>query len=72
MNESMKQLGETSLKQDMQMRFAVEQMRDTLPQMLEYFALKARMQRAYYDSLVLEGFTKEQALSLCSNFVGGD
>jgi hypothetical protein len=43
---------------------AVKNLRDTLPAMLEWQALQARLQRARFEALVREGFTAEQALYL--------
>lgn len=43
---------------------AVKNLRDTLPAMLEWQALQARLQRARFEALVREGFTADQALYL--------
>lgn len=46
---------------------AIEQLRRGVPNMIEHAALVAKIKRAYYDNLISEGFTNEQALELCKH-----
>lgn len=43
----------------------VEQLKRTMPIMLEYAALNAQLKRAQYLAFVQQGFTPSQALELC-------
>lgn len=45
------------------------QLRASLPEFIEYLALRAQMKRAYYDDLVKQGFTEVQALELVAKDV---
>lgn len=42
----------------------VQAMKRALPNLKEYLQIKAEMGRAYYDALLAEGFTPEEALYL--------
>lgn len=44
---------------------AVEQLKRTMPVMLEYSALNAKLKFAQYTDYVNAGFTPQQALELC-------
>lgn len=44
---------------------AVEQLKRTMPVMLEYSALNAQLKFAQYTDFVKAGFTPQQALELC-------
>lgn len=43
----------------------LEQMRRTMPQMLEYAVLNAMLKRAQYIEFLRAGFTEQQSLELC-------
>lgn len=47
------------------LRASVEEMRRTLPLLIEYHQLDAKLRRARFDALVAEGFNAMQALELC-------
>jgi hypothetical protein len=40
---------------------------NALPQRLELIVVLARLQKAKYDALILEGFSEVQALELCKS-----
>lgn len=42
-------------------------MSKNLSTFIEYQAYKAKLVKEYYDALIEEGFTKEQALELCKS-----
>lgn len=44
---------------------SVEQLKRTMPVMLEYAVLTAQLKRAQYLEFVKVGFTEQQALELC-------
>ena len=44
---------------------ALKKMRAVLPMQLEYHAMNAKILKARYDSLIQEGFSESQALTLC-------
>lgn len=53
-----------SEKEQVSLAQAVKNLRETMPAMLEWQALQARIQRARFDALMREGFTADQALTL--------
>ncbi len=51
------------------MRAAIEGLRRMLPDMLQHAELIAQVKRSYYQALVKEGFTPEQALELTKHSI---
>jgi hypothetical protein len=50
---------------------ALEQLKRSMPQLIEYHVLTAEIKRAYFMALRTKGFTPEQALELTKvNLVG--
>jgi hypothetical protein len=47
------------------LRAAVEKMRRTLPLLIEYYQIDAKIRKARYEALIAEGFNPAQALELC-------
>ena len=47
-----------------QMEISLKLIRNNMPQMLEITAINAKLKREYFKSLVKEGFTENQALSI--------
>ena len=50
-----------------EMLAAVASLRRNLPALLEHMAIVAEMKRAYYNGLITQGFSAEQALELCKH-----
>lgn len=46
---------------------AIEGMKRTLPLMIEFHQLDAKVRRAKYTALIDEGFNEHQALELCKS-----
>jgi len=44
----------------------LQQMKDDLPNLFEFYEIQAKITRKRYESLRAEGFTPEEALALCS------
>lgn len=49
---------------------ALQGMRDTMPLQIELMMYKAKLVREYYDELIKQEFTEQQALELCKDFKG--
>jgi len=47
------------------LRASVENLRDSLPELMQNTMLMAQITRAKYNALVKEGFTEAQAIELC-------
>jgi len=47
-----------------EMKETLRAMRETMPTYLEYLTLTAKMTRAKYDAMIVEGFTPKEALEL--------
>ena len=45
---------------------SLSEMKRNLPDILEYSIIIAKIRKANYDAYIKEGFTKQQALELCS------
>lgn len=45
---------------------AVQQMVEELPAQIKYYEIRALVQRKYYQELINQGFSKEDALNLTS------
>ena len=43
---------------------AIRQLREDIPNLLEYVILIAELTKAKYDALILQGFTEAQAIEL--------
>ena len=50
------------------LRIAIENLRENFSTLLELYALTAKAKRAFFDSCVAEGFSKEEALALTRDF----
>ena len=50
-----------------EMRAAIEELKRTLPDMIEHTKIVAKIRKANYDAHIEEGFTPEQALTLCAS-----
>lgn len=48
-----------------QLKADLEKMKRQVPELMEYFAVRAKLTKAHFDGLVEAGFTPEQALELC-------
>lgn len=46
------------------LRTAIQQMKDNSKYMIECISIIAHLNRAYYESLITQGFTEDQALRL--------
>ena len=46
---------------------SVEELKRLLPHLISMAPIVAKVRRARYDALLAEGFTKDQALTLCEN-----
>lgn len=46
----------------------VQAMKRALPGMIEYLQMKAECMRAYYDALIEQGFTPDEALHLTGKY----
>lgn len=44
---------------------ALQQMKNNLPDLLEYVVLVARIKKGAYAAYIKEGFTEKEALELC-------
>lgn len=42
----------------------IEAIRNSLPELLEYMAIRAELKRNYYSHLIEQGFTKSEALRI--------
>ena len=43
---------------------AIEQLKKTLPDLVEYVLLMAKLSKVKYDALIKEGFSKQEAIEL--------
>lgn len=51
------------------MMVGLELLRRQMPHLIEHAALIAQFRRAYFQSLIKEGFTETQALELCKHSI---
>lgn len=49
---------------NLQIEMAIKELKANLPSMIEFGKLAAKQHKAYYDSLVKEGFTENQAIEI--------
>lgn len=58
------------LNNDLKRQRAIEKLMSMIDDVKEYFSFKAEVQRHYYESLIEEGFSREEALYLTNHALG--